>query len=152
MASNTQSSVNSGQKIVVTGLFIQIIFFGLFIVTAFTFHLRMRKVPTGRVTAEVLPWQKHLFALYISSAFIMVRSIMRVIEFVQGNKGYVFSHEWFLYVFDALLMLGVMSLFCWVHPGEIKGYLQRPGHDDMESGGSGLPIQLHHQRLDSEAK
>jgi hypothetical protein len=152
MAGKSQSSVNTGEKIVVTGLVIQILFFGIFCVTAFLFHLRMRKVPTMRVSAEALPWQKHLLALYISSAFIMVRSIMRVIEFVQGNTGYVFSHEWFLYVFDALLMLGVMGLFCWIHPGEIKGYLERPKTGDAESGISGQPIQLLHQRSDSDAK
>jgi len=82
----------------------------------------------------------------------MVRSIMRVVEFVQGNTGYVFSHEWFLYVFDALLMLGVMGLFCWIHPGEIKGYLERAKNYDSESGVSGEPIQMLHRRLDSDAK
>lgn len=36
-----------------------------------------------------------------------------------GNNGYLLRHEYFLYVFDATLMLGVMVLFNIVHPSEV---------------------------------
>ncbi|TVY62778.1 Protein RTM1 [Lachnellula suecica] len=143
-ASHSIATMNTGEKIAVTGLFIQIIAFSLFVAVAVVFHARMVKVPTSR-SSEV-PWKKHLLALYISSGLIMVRSIFRVIEFIQGNAGYVFTHEWFLYVFDALLMLGVLGLFCWVHPGEIRGYLERKGNSQEEDS---VPMQVH-QRLGSD--
>jgi hypothetical protein len=39
--------------------------------------------------------------------------------YIQGNSGYLLSHEVFLYIFDALLMLAVMIMFNWVHPSEV---------------------------------
>jgi len=134
--------MKNGQHIVVGGLGIQILFFGLFIVVALTFHARMRKLPTQRVSLEYLPWQRHLYVLYSSSALIMIRSIFRVVEFVQGNDGYLFSHEWFMWVFDALLMLFVMVLFSWIHPGEISDCLNRTKQSDPESRSSGTPVQM----------
>jgi hypothetical protein len=151
MASHSPKTVNTGQKIVVGGLFVQIISFGLFVAVALVFHLRISKVPTARVLTESLPWKKHLIALYVSSALIMIRSIFRVAEFIQGKDGYLLGHEWFMYVFDTVLMLGVMALFCWIHPGEIRRYLGQGKHSQGENGGSGADIQLH-QRLDSEVK
>jgi len=149
MASHNPKMANTGQKIVVGGLFVQIISFGLFIAVALIFHVRMLKVPTTRVLTESLPWKKHLTALYVSSTLIMIRSIFRVAEFIQGRDGYLMGHEWFMYVFDTVLMLGVVALFCWIHPGEIRRYLRDDKHSHAESGSSVTHIQLH-QRLDSE--
>lgn len=55
----------------------------------------------------------------------MVRSIFRVIEFIQGNAGYLLSNELYLYIFDAALMLLVMIAFNWVHPSEVTDAHQR---------------------------
>lgn len=55
----------------------------------------------------------------------MIRSVFRVIEYVQGNAGYLLSHEVFLYIFDALLMLAVMLLFNWNHPSEVTEAYQK---------------------------
>lgn len=61
----------------------------------------------------------------------MVRSVFRVVEYLQGNAGYLLSHEVFLYIFDAVLMLGVMVLFNWVHPSEVtEAYLKRRSADE----------------------
>jgi hypothetical protein len=72
-----------------------------------------------RTSLSQLPWKRHLYNLYFTSGLIMVRSIFRVIEYIQGNSGYLLSHEVFLYIFDALLMLAVMIMFNWVHPSEV---------------------------------
>jgi RTA1 like protein len=49
----------------------------------------------------------------------MVWSIVRVIEYIQGNNGFILSHEVFLYVFDSLPMLIVMLWMSWKHPSEV---------------------------------
>lgn len=49
----------------------------------------------------------------------MFRSVFRVVEYLQGNAGYLLSREVFLYIFDAVLMLAVMVLFNWVHPSQV---------------------------------
>ena len=48
---------------------------------------------------------------YSASALIMVRSVFRVVEYVEGNNGYIMRREALLYVFDAVLMFFVMVLF-----------------------------------------
>jgi len=66
-----------------------------------------------------------------------------VIEFLQGNAGYLFSHEVFMYVFDAILMFGVLVLFVFLHPGEIREYLER----EKRASGSGSEVQLEEQAV-----
>jgi hypothetical protein len=73
------------------GLFVQLVFFGLFVAAAGVFHKRVHDAPTERALRT--PWKKHMYALYAVSVMVFVRSLVRVIEFVQGFKGYIGSHE-----------------------------------------------------------
>jgi hypothetical protein len=115
----------SGNKIIIGGLVLQLLFFGFFVVTAFVFHHRMSANPTAKVMSMPLPWKKHLVALYAGSALILVRSVYRLVEYLQGgSNGYIIEHEWTLYVFDAVLMLGTMLVFFWIHPSEIRALLR----------------------------
>ncbi|KAK1624066.1 RTA1 like protein-domain-containing protein [Colletotrichum phormii] len=93
-----------GERIVIIGLVIQIVMFGLFCAIAVVFHCRMRQAPTPGSLDGLIPWEESLYMLYAVSLLIMVRSIFRVVEFAQGYTGYSLSHEWTLYVFDSLLM------------------------------------------------
>ncbi|RGP62620.1 hypothetical protein FSPOR_9199 [Fusarium sporotrichioides] len=99
-----------GEKIIIAGLLVQIVVFGFFVVTSFLFHWRLKKCPTPESLRGVVPWQRYLYVLYVSSFLILVRSIFRVVEYLQGNGGYLISHEIFLYVFDAILMALVMVI------------------------------------------
>jgi hypothetical protein len=99
-----------GEKIIIAGLFVQIVVFGFFVVTSFLFHWRLTKCPTPESLRGVVPWRRYLYVLYVSSFLILVRSIFRVVEYLQGNKGYLISHEVYLYVFDAILMALVMAI------------------------------------------
>ncbi|KAJ9615378.1 hypothetical protein H2200_001453 [Cladophialophora chaetospira] len=126
MAGKSNSSMTTGEHIIIGGLLVQIIFFGFFVVVALTFQTRMQKMPTSRVLADVRiasAWKKHIYALYGGSCLILIRSVFRLIEFAQGNDGYFISHEWFLYVFDSILMFGTMVLFAAVHPSELNALL-----------------------------
>jgi hypothetical protein len=78
----------------------------------------MKKVPTPAAHGDT-PWRKHLMALFLGSVLIMVRSLFRIIEYLQGFSGYLLSHEVYLYIFDAVLMWAVMVLFNLLHPSEI---------------------------------
>ncbi|KAG9989962.1 RTA1 protein, partial [Aureobasidium melanogenum] len=116
---------SSGNKIIIGGLVLQLLFFGFFMVSAVVFHRRMSGNPTTKVMAMPLPWKKHLHALYAGSIMILVRSLYRLIEYVQGgSSGYIVQHEWTLYIFDAALMLGTMLVFFWIHPSEIRALLR----------------------------
>ena len=106
----------------VGGIIIQILWFGFFVVVALIFNLRINKEPTAR--SRDMPCRKHMHTIYFASVLIMVRSIVRTVEFIQGDAGYIISHEIFLYVFDAVLMLSVMAVFNVIHPSEVYALLR----------------------------
>lgn len=112
--------MQTGQNITISGLVIQVVMFGFFWVTAIVFHARVRKNPTTESREVNLKWEQYLYMLYAVSAFIMVRSIFRVIEFAMGNDGYLLAHEWPIYIFDAVLMWLVTVFFFWWYPSRVK--------------------------------
>lgn len=154
MAMGTLNSMELGEKVIIGGLFVQLIFFTLFVVVAANFHSRLikdnpvrkRYTPAAlfrkgrhdrfaaitslnaglsREAVHELPWKRHLYVLYGTSTLILIRSIFRVVEYIQGNAGYLLSNEVFLYVFDAALMFLVMALFNWVHPSQVTDLYQK---------------------------
>ena len=114
--------MNIGKDVVVAGLFAQLIFFGLFVVAAAIFNARIRKVPT-RLCFE-RPWQKHLIGLYIVSSLMLIRSVVRVVEYLLGYDGYIMTHEVYLYIFDATIMFIAVVSMNWIHPGEVARYVR----------------------------
>jgi len=112
-------TMNLGKNLILVGLFLQIFFFGVFLVCGGIFHFRMVRSPTP--TSHQNSWVKYMYALYTAGILILIRSIFRVIEFTQGNNGTIMTHEIFLYIFDAVLMLGVMVMLNVIHPGSIIG-------------------------------
>ncbi|CRK12098.1 Protein RTM1 like protein [Verticillium longisporum] len=136
MAGGTLDAMHNGERIVILGLIVQIIFFTLFAVTAALFHRRFARSVAARVSASSIPWQRYLTVLYVASGLIMVRSLFRLMEYIQGNAGFLISREVFIYVFDGALMFLTMGVFAWQHPGELNALLE------------GIPGK-HGYRLDS---
>lgn len=127
MTSGSANTVKIGQWVIVAGLCVQLVFFGAFVVTSFIFHVKIIRVPTIESEqsmdkhSSILPrdWRGLLFACYSASVLILIRSVYRLIEFIQGNDGYVISHEVFLYVFDAAMMFMVMVVMNVLHPSSV---------------------------------
>jgi hypothetical protein len=111
-----------GEKIVVVGLFVQLLFFGFFLFVTGRFHFLFTR--SGRDRETTFPWLKHIVNLYAVSVAILVRSIFRVIEYLQGNDGFLMRSEVFVYVFDGLLMFSVVALLIFVHPYEIAQHIR----------------------------
>lgn len=86
-------------------------------------------------------------ALYVSSVLILVRSVVRVVEYIQGMDGYILSHEAFLYVFDGLLMFLVLLVFVLVHPSEVN-YLLGTGVMTVRGGWRVQTFPLTSQEVD----
>lgn len=124
-SSGGSNSVSTGQNVIVGGLFVQIIFFGFFLISALVFQRRLVSHPTAGGFADHLPWRKHIYALHTSSVLVLVRSVVRVVEYVQGTDGFLMSNEVFIYVFDGLLMFALMVIFLVIHPSEVKCLLGR---------------------------
>ncbi|KAJ5958266.1 RTA-like protein [Penicillium vulpinum] len=113
----TGNNVKLGSNIVVAGLVIQVIMFGLFIITSIVFEVRMRRSPPTEALDERINWTSRVRTLYAVSALILIRSIFRVVEYAAGNDGYPLTHEWMLYVFDAVLMIISMIIWGIWYPG-----------------------------------
>ena len=119
MVSNS-SDPSTGERVIIGGLFVQIIFFGFFTISAVVFQARIAKSPTGRSKELHNLWHRHMLALYATSILILIRSVVRVVEYLQGYDGYLMKHEAFIYIFDALLMFVTMLVLQYEHPSEIN--------------------------------
>ncbi|KGO77175.1 RTA-like protein [Penicillium italicum] len=125
-STDPSSSVSTGQNVIIGGLIVQIVFFGFFLISAVIFQKRMGSHSKGRrAVADQYPWHKHMWALQSSSTLVLVRSVIRVVEYAQGTHGYLMEHEVFIYVFDGLLMFAVMAIFMIIHPSEVNYILGR---------------------------
>lgn len=111
--------VKLGENIIIGGLFIQIVFFWFFMTVALVFHRRILRRPTRAALMVVSPWEQLIYALYLSSGLIMVRSIYRVAEYIGGSDGLLMSKEIYLYCLDALPMLLVSVSYLLFHPGRV---------------------------------
>lgn len=130
-------SQSSGKNIILGGLFVQIIFFGFFLVSAIIFQKRIGSHPTAQSVDVYIPWRKHLFALHASSVLILIRSIFRVAEYVGDTDGVLMTSEAFIYIFDGLLMFLMMVIFVVIHPSEVN-YLLGKGTYMTVKGGMGV--------------
>ncbi|KAH7386601.1 putative RTM1-like protein [Cadophora sp. MPI-SDFR-AT-0126] len=124
MAGHSAEAINRGQTIILIGLVAQIVIFAFFVLTASTFHLRLRRAPTQKLLTDSIPWEKHMWALYGCSMLILIRCVFRLIEYAQGRTGFFMSKEVFMYLFDSVLMLGVMVFLAIVHPSEINALIK----------------------------
>ena len=145
LAKQNLSNPNLGKVIIEISLFFQIIFFGFFLINAINFSIKLRKQPpTNR---RSMPWQKHMATLFTVGILIFDRCTYRVIEYIQGPQGNLMTHEIYIYILDAGLILIAMVTFHLYHPSEISSLL-RAGKvavlfhvENIEQKYSGL--QLH---------
>lgn len=132
-ADKKPDSQHFGQILIVGALFLQIVIFCLFMMVAFIFNARIRKQPTSESQSS-LPWQRHMRALYTASVLILVRNIVRTIEYILGTSGYINTHEAFLYAFDAIPMFGVMVLMAGIYaPTLLRQARHSPGGKEAQT-------------------
>ncbi|TGZ80896.1 hypothetical protein EX30DRAFT_364250 [Ascodesmis nigricans] len=119
MSGGGKSKMEMGEKIVLAGLWIQIIAFLFFISVGVVFDRQERIVAKLKGEEKRGAWGRMMWVLYAVSGLILVRNLFRVIEYAQGNDGYLMRNEVWLYLFDALLMWVLMVLLNWCHPGKV---------------------------------
>lgn len=113
LAGTKTPNVKLGEGLILAGLILQIVIFGLFVMIAGSFHSRMRKDNSLRDCNDI-PWQRLLLGLYIVSALVAVRNFIRAIEYGMGSNGYLLTHEWTTFLFDGVPMVLVLTTcFFW---------------------------------------
>jgi hypothetical protein len=100
----TASTQKNGQYAIAAGLFIQALFVGFFMIVTGLFYIRTPRRPTSRSITVLVPWQRYLLILYVARTFIMIKSIFRIAEYIQGEDRSLLKTETYLYLFDATLM------------------------------------------------
>ncbi|KAL5490532.1 hypothetical protein ACEPAI_5365 [Sanghuangporus weigelae] len=77
-----------------------------------------RNAQDGKFNSSNFPWSL-VYILYFSSAFIMVRAIYRLVEFIQGPGGYLITHEVFCYCLDISPPFLATSIHAFFWPGDL---------------------------------
>ncbi|KAA8650354.1 RTA1 domain-containing protein [Aspergillus tanneri] len=74
--------MNIGLKVVLVGLIFSLVVFALFVWVAFVFHRRLKRDPTPVAEQNTdLHWERYMWAIYISCFALMLRNLVRTIEF-----------------------------------------------------------------------
>ncbi|KAJ5373303.1 RTA-like protein [Penicillium concentricum] len=109
-----------GKKVVLAGLIFSLFVFACFILIATKFHRRLRKMPTPFLKENPnLHWQRYIWAIYISCFALMLRNLVRTIQFGAGQTTDVNTKEAYIYAFDAFLMFFTMLVLLIYHPGRL---------------------------------
>lgn len=116
-----EDTVKLGNHIILGGLILQVLFFGLFIMVAGVFHKRMLADPAAMDSSSILPWTRYLLILYLASLLIVIRCAFRIMEYAGGQDGVLLSNEVYFYIFEAALMFLVMIVFNAQHPSMVIG-------------------------------
>ncbi|PYI02614.1 RTA1 like protein [Aspergillus sclerotiicarbonarius CBS 121057] len=122
------SQLSLGQKIIITGLVVQVVFFGLFVIVACVFHRRITARPTSTSLALTVPWKQYLNVLYVASGLVLVRCLYRVVEYADSSEAFK-TNEAYVYVFDAVLMWIIEVVYVVYHPSRILA-VQGKGEGD----------------------
>jgi len=87
------------------------------------------EIPRGTTDSRL---KRMLQAMFIMTVLIVIRTIYRVIEFVDGWDGTIISTEWIFDVFDGVMITLAMFVLNIFHPGV---YLRDPDHSTLSRTG-----------------
>jgi hypothetical protein len=120
-----------GRGLLILGLALQLAFFALFtLVTVRVFRIYSAAVavktagqsqPGAQCVAvrEAGTIEAALWCLFGTIALLSVRNIYRFAEFVEGFDGWLAGNEPCFYVFDSVMILGIIIVFTVWHPGKL---------------------------------
>ncbi|KAI9505372.1 hypothetical protein GGI25_004661 [Coemansia spiralis] len=111
MMSQDNDAAKIGKWICTVGLAIQLVFLAMFSAVAFViFRSPLYKVTKGpKDKDERMAKTRIAWTIFTTTGLLYVRSIYRLVEFIDGYGGKVYSAEWAFYVFD-FVPIFVMSL------------------------------------------
>jgi hypothetical protein len=125
-------------NLVVGGLAFQLVAFVFFMILAWVVHHRLAKNGTDVSCRPDIRWKQHFWVLYAASMLVLVRNLVRIVEYKEGAGGAILGSEAYLYVFDAVPMFAVVLLYTFVYPGRMIKQTKGP----MKGHGDGLEMPL----------
>ncbi|UZP39168.1 hypothetical protein NXS19_006984 [Fusarium pseudograminearum] len=132
-ASGDADAIVKGRIILITGLVVQLCALSVFIITSLYLYLRVSKEAGPFLDSSFVRWRRYFRTIEAVTVVMIIRSIVRAVEYLQGQGGFVISHEVFIYLFDALPMFLVMLFFLVVHPGRLVKERMDPKRKQRQS-------------------
>lgn len=111
----THADYEKGKKLIIAGLAIQLGIFVIFSLREF-FLFKIIKNDGSNIALSTQKWKLMNLVLLASGILIMVRSIVRLVEVIEGSSSPILRHEWFSYVFDTMLMFLLMGMYAVTTP------------------------------------
>ncbi|KAK9447015.1 RTA1-domain-containing protein [Limtongia smithiae] len=108
-SSKTDSGQETGERLILAGMILQIIIFFFFVAATGTWHTRMQRMSSIQSGYE-LSWRHILVSLYAISVLITTRNLVRTVEYGIGSSGYLITHEWVIFVGDGVPMICVLAV------------------------------------------
>ncbi|KIX10253.1 uncharacterized protein Z518_01334 [Rhinocladiella mackenziei CBS 650.93] len=121
--SNDQENIERGRDVVLAGLGLQLFTFGFFVIASFRLFVMLRTTLRDVALTKERNWQLFLMVINVANVFILIRTILRLIEYSLGTSNYLLNNEWFFYVFDSSMMYIVVIIFIIFHPGHFLPFL-----------------------------
>lgn len=145
-SSTPTGNTKPGTDIMVAGILFQLASIAVFTVLGVIFLVRVRKVGFER-NLQLL-----VAAMSLSLVTILVRSVYRAIELLQGWTGFLITHEPYFIVLDGAMMVVAVGVFNFFHPAwllqmrgpECEGGLEMTGPregDELKDEGLALPTE-----------
>jgi hypothetical protein len=144
-----------GKKVVLAGLIFSLVVFAFFIWIAVTLHRRLQRSPTNLLIMNPgLHWQRYMLALYVACFVLMVRNLVRTIQFGASKTPPINTKEVYIYVFDGFLMFFSMLVLIVYHPGLLIKKARRWGkaadfHEPLtsETHSVNVPLAQYEPRM-----
>lgn len=136
-------------NLVTGGLAFQLVAFVFFMLLASIIHRRLANDGTDISRRSDIRWRQHFWTLYAASLLVLVRNLVRIIEYKQGPEGAIASSEAYLYIFDAVPMFAVVLLYTVIYPGRMIEQTRTAGK--RHSNGLEVPLVRGRNWNDVEA-
>lgn len=118
-ASGDPDGIALGRTLIISGLIAQLAALMLFLIMTLIAHRLVKALGSCHNNTSQLSASRYFQVTYWVIGAMMVRSLVRGIEYLQGEGGYIISHEAFVYALDALPMAFVASVYVFIHPGRL---------------------------------
>ncbi|KAL4807882.1 RTA1 like protein-domain-containing protein [Aspergillus unguis] len=112
--------IEIGNRVVIGGLVFTLVVFLGFVGLAVMVQRRIERGPT-RVSAaeECRGWGWYMGVMYVVCGCMLVRNLVRTVEFGSGKGADIREKEVYIYVFDGALMAIAMGVWVIWHPGRL---------------------------------
>ncbi|KAI0888535.1 putative RTA1 domain protein [Annulohypoxylon maeteangense] len=119
-ASGDPSAIRTSRIILLSGIITQFVALSFFVLQiVFLYNRIKRDLTTVLLHDPSIRWQFHFYSISLVALLLILRAVVRAVEYLQGEDGYVISHESFIYAFDGAPMFLVMLIFLILHPARL---------------------------------